>query len=142
MAVGLASATIHTGNGGIVMSDKQTQPARSKEESSSLQVVQAQVDAYNRRDIDAFLNTYAPEVNIYNFPDERRSSGLASMRQIYAKLFEKAPQLHASITNRITHGNYVIDQEVVTGFPGVKELTAVAIYEVKDGKIVNVWFLR
>jgi hypothetical protein len=124
------------------MSDKQTQSARSKEESSPLQVVQAQVDAYNRGDIDAFLNTYAPEVNLYNFPDELRSSGLASMREIYAKLFEKAPQLHASITNRITQGNYVIDQEVVTGFPGAKELTAVAIYEVKDGKIVNVWFLR
>jgi hypothetical protein len=81
------------------MSDKQTQPARS-EESSPLQVVQAQVDAYNRGDIDAFLNTYAPEVNLYNFPDELLSSGLASMRENYAKLFEKAPQLHASITNR------------------------------------------
>jgi hypothetical protein len=31
------------------MCDKQTQPARSKEESSPLQVVQTQVDAYNRR---------------------------------------------------------------------------------------------
>jgi hypothetical protein len=76
------------------------------------------------------------------FPDKLRSSGLASMREIYAKLFEKSPQLHALITNRITQGNYVIDQEVVTGSPGAKELTVVAIYEVKDGKIVNVWFLR
>jgi uncharacterized protein (TIGR02246 family) len=128
-------------NGGIVMSDKQTQPARSKEESSPLQVVQAQVDAYNRGDIDAFLNTYAPDANLYNFPDKLFSSGLASMRERYAKLFEKAPQLHASITNRITQGNYVIAQEVVTGSPGAKEFTAVAIYEVKDGQIVNVWFL-
>jgi predicted SnoaL-like aldol condensation-catalyzing enzyme len=55
-------------------------------------------------------------------------------------LFEKASQLHASITNRITQGNYVIAQEVVTGSPGAKEFTAVAIYEVKDGQIVNVWF--
>jgi hypothetical protein len=76
------------------------------------------------------------------FPDKLLSSGLASMRENYAKLFEKAPELHASITNRITQGNYVIDQEVVTGSPGTKELTVVAIYEVKDGKIVNVWFLR
>jgi hypothetical protein len=124
------------------MCDKQTQPARSKEESSPLQVVQAQVDAYNRGDIDAFLNTYAPDANLYNFPDELLSSGLASMRERYAKLFEKAPQLHASITNLVTQGNYVIAQEVVTGNPGAKELTAVLIYEVKDGKIVNVWFLR
>jgi hypothetical protein len=129
-------------SGGIAMSDKQTQPARSKEESSPLQVVQAQVDAYNRGDIDAFLNTHAPEANLYNFPDELLSSGLASMRERYAELFEKAPELHASITNRITQGNYVIDQEVVTGIPGAKELTAVLIYEVKDGKIVNVWFLQ
>jgi hypothetical protein len=128
-------------SGGIAMCDRQTQPARSEGESSPLQVVQAQVDAYNRGDIDAFLNTYAPDANLYNFPDELFSSGLASMREGYAKLFEKAPHLHASITNRITQGNYVIDQEVVTGIPGTKELTAVAIYEVKDGKIVNVWFL-
>jgi hypothetical protein len=129
-------------DGGIVMGDKKTQPSRSKEESSPLQVVQAQVDAYNHVDIDAFLNTYAPEVNLYNFPDELLSSGLASMRENYAKLFEKAPQLHASITNRITQGNYVIDQEFVTGISGAKELAAVAIYEMKDGKIVNVLFLQ
>jgi hypothetical protein len=127
-------------DGGIAMSDRQTHVVRS-EESNPLQVVQAQVDAYNRRDIDAFLNTYAPEVNLYNFPDELLFSGLESMHEGYAKLFEKAPQLHASITNRVTQGNYVIDQEVVTGIPGAKEHTAVAIYEVKDGKIVKVWFL-
>jgi hypothetical protein len=90
----------------------------------------------------AVIDAFAPEVNLYNFPDKLLSSGLASMRENYAKLFEKAPQLHASITNRITYGNYVIDQEVLTGIPGTNELTAVAIYEVKDGKIVNVWFLR
>lgn len=44
------------------------------------QVVQIQLDAYNRRDIDAFLDTYADDVKMYNFPDKLTTSGKAEMK--------------------------------------------------------------
>ena len=42
---------------------------------------------------------------------------------------------------RIVLGRFVIDQERATGLPGGRMLDAVAIYEVIDGKIANVWFI-
>jgi len=35
----------------------------------------------------------------------------------------------------------VIDHEEVTGMPDGRTVRAVAIYEVRDGKIRNVWFI-
>jgi len=43
--------------------------------------------------------------------------------------------------NRIVQGDTVIDRERVTGF-GDKPLEATAIYKVKDGKIVKVYFIQ
>lgn len=106
------------------------------------QVVQAQVEAYNRRDLEGFLATYAPDARLYTHPDQLRRSGVDQMRQAYGRLFASSPQLHARITQRIVQGNYVIDHEHVTGLPNGAENSAVAIYEVRNGKIQNVWFIR
>jgi hypothetical protein len=106
------------------------------------QVVQIQLEAYNRRDVDAFLNTYASDAKLYDHPDKLWASGLEQMRQAYSRLFKEAPNLKAKVANRIVQGEFVIDQEIVTGLPDNQEITAVAIYQVKGGKITNVWFVR
>lgn len=110
--------------------------------SNAEQVVQAQLDAYNRRDIDAFMATYAPDLKLYAHPDRLTASGQEQVREQYARLFANTPGLHAEVANRIVQGSFVIDQEVVTGLPGGGEIRAVAIYEVRDGLIQNVWFVR
>src|SRR3954470_20889263 len=51
------------------------------------QVVQEQVEAYNRHDIEAFLKTYSAEIKVFDFPDTLRFSGLEAMRERYGKLF-------------------------------------------------------
>ena len=110
------------------------------EASEAERVVQEQVEAYNRRDLDGFLATYSPQVKLYDFPDELRTTGLDAMRERYGAFFERTPDLHAEITRRIVQGDYVIDHERVTA--GGREMTAVAIYQVEGGKITNVWFVR
>ena len=104
-------------------------------------VVQAQLEAYNARDIDAFLATYADDVKLFELPEKLLSEGTAAMREQYGKLF-KDERLHATIVNRIVMGNTVVDHERVRlTFPqGPGTVEAVAIYEVRDGKITNVWF--
>ncbi len=104
-------------------------------------VVQAQLEAYNARDIDAFIATYADDVKLFELPDKLLSEGTATMRERYGKLF-KDERLHATIVNRIALGNTVIDHERVRlTFPqGPGTVEAVAIYEVSDGKITKVWF--
>jgi imidazolonepropionase-like amidohydrolase len=104
-------------------------------------IVQRQLNAYNARDIDAFLATYHPQVRIYGFPDKLELQGHAAMRREYERLFTGSPALHAQVPRRIVAGNHVIDEEVVTGLPGGGTIRATAIYEVVDGLISRVWFI-
>jgi hypothetical protein len=103
-------------------------------------VVQEQVEAYNRHDLEAFLKTYSPEIKLYAFPDKELSSGLEAMRESYGKLFKRDPDLKVKIAKRIVQGDCVIDHEEVSG--GGRPFTVATIYRVKDGKITAIWFLR
>jgi hypothetical protein len=107
-------------------------------------LVQQQVNAYNARDIDAFMNCFSADCKIYDFSTgELLMEGETAMRARYGKMFKELPTLHCTIENRITIGNRVIDREIVTGIkPNGDLVHAVAIYEVHAGKIVKCWFLR
>jgi imidazolonepropionase-like amidohydrolase len=105
-------------------------------------VVQRQVEAYNARDIEAFLSFYADDVVIRGLPSGEVAWGnKESMRPRYAKRFAENPELLCTITQRIVHGDWVVDHELVTGVKGRPRVRAVASYEVKNGLIQNVWFL-
>ncbi|QIE60736.1 amidohydrolase family protein [Rasiella rasia] len=104
------------------------------------QIVQRQVNAYNARDIDAFMDTYADDVKIYNFPEVLSMDGKVQMREQFAKMFEEVPNLYCEIKNRITLNNKVIDREYVRF--GDNYSSVIAIYEVNEGKISKVTFLR
>jgi hypothetical protein len=108
--------------------------------SGAEKVVQEQVDAYNRHDLEAFLKTYSAEIKLYEFPDKELSSGLEAMRETYGKLFRREPDRKVKIAKRIVQGDCVIDHEELSG--GGRQFTAVAIYRVKDGKITAAWFLK
>lgn len=103
-------------------------------------IVQEQLDAYNAKDIDAFMDTYSDGVKLYMHPDKLLSEGKKPMTAQYRTLFENTPDLHCAIKNRIVIGNKVIDEESVTA-NGVTE-SAVAIYEVENGKISKVTFIQ
>ena len=103
-------------------------------------LAQEQLDGYNKRDIEAFLKPYAKNVKVYTYPDELNYEGIEEMRKIYAPMFEKTKDLHCKITSRIVKGNVVIDEELVTA--NGNTFKAVAIYEITNGKISSVRFVR
>lgn len=103
-------------------------------------VVQRQLEAYNAHDVDAFLATYSPEVELFALGGERQSQGLDAMRARYGQLFQDVPKLHCEVTRRIVQGNIVIDHEHLTGLPNGGSFDAIAIYEVRRGRIRRVWF--
>jgi imidazolonepropionase-like amidohydrolase len=104
-------------------------------------LAQIQLNAYNSRDLESFLSVYSKDVEIYKFPDSLRFKGHDEMKTAYTDLFNKAPELHCKLINRISKDRFVIDRELVTGIPGRENLNAVAIYEIIDGLIQKVWFL-
>ena len=66
------------------------------------------------------------------------------MREQYGKLFAGSPGLHLAIANRMTTGEFVVDEEHVSGMhvgdlPA--EMTGLSIYRVADGKIARLMLL-
>ena len=105
-------------------------------------VVQRQVDAYNTRDIDAFLSFYAEDVELMRHPSgEVFAHGRDAMRETYTTMFEASPELNCIVMNRTISGGYVVDHEFVSGMRGGPPVRAVAIYEVAGELIQRVWFL-
>mgnify|MGYP003625474234 FL=1 len=103
-------------------------------------IVQKQLDAYNFRDINAFLSFYAENVKIYNLSGRLRTDGIEKMRLSYSDYFESTVDLNCVVKNRIVIGNKVIDKEYITA--NGDTFSAVAIYEVANGKIAKVTFIN
>lgn len=103
-------------------------------------LAQQQLNAYNQRNIEAFLEPYAEDVKVYTFPNQLMYEGKEMMRQGYSSMFENTPNLHCELVNRIVRGNVVIDEERVQF--GDQIIEAVAIYHIEDNKIKEVYFIR
>lgn len=114
----------------------------SPDTTEAERVVQAQLEAYNRHDVEAFAATYATDVRGYAYPDRPLFTGIDSLRAQYARFFASAPQVRATVTQRMVQGAHVIDHEEVTGLPDGRTLRAIAIYEVRQGRIASVRFIQ
>lgn len=102
------------------------------------QVVAAQLDAYNRKDLDALLACYAADACMYVYPAALVASGHAALRERMALRFAE-PDLHAELRQRVVLGEVVIDDEIVTrNFPeGRGHMCMTMIYRVVAGRIVD-----
>jgi hypothetical protein len=106
------------------------------------EAAQAQLDAYNARDIDAFVAVYSENVKIFSHPNQLRFEGRAELRRRYGPYFENTPDLHANVSKRMVLGDTVIDDEA--GIANGKKWHAIAIFHVviETGEIDKVWFIQ
>jgi len=116
--------------------------AQETVEQAAEKLAQEQLEAYNKRDIDAFVAPYAENVKVYKFPDELMYEGRTAMYDLYGRMFARTPDLHCKLVNRIVMGNTVIDQEEVTISKKDPPMNAIAIYKIIDGKIAEVYFIQ
>jgi hypothetical protein len=109
--------------------------------NSPLAVVQRQLDAYNNKDIDALMASYATDAEQFTLHGELLASGHAQMRDRYLSRFVE-PDLHAKLISRMVVGNMVTDVELITrNFPeGKGTIEMLCIYEVVDGQIQRASF--
>jgi putative hydrolase of HD superfamily len=106
------------------------------ENTSPLAIVQAQLDAFNAKDIDALMRAYAPDAEQFSLHGERLATGHEEIRPRYVARFAE-PDLHARLLSRTVMGKFVTDLELITrNFPeGVGTLEMLCIYEVEEGRI-------
>jgi putative hydrolase of HD superfamily len=108
---------------------------------SPLGTVQAQLDAYNAKDLDALLETYAADAEQYTLSGELLAKGRDQLRERFQLRFHE-PDLHAQLVSRTVMGNFVVDAELITrNFPeGLGVIELLCVYEVKDGRICRAQF--
>ncbi len=105
-------------------------------------VVDRQIDAYNARDLPAFLGWYSDDIKLTGWPGGKViARGRDDMRRIYGRMFARSPKLNCRVVHRITQGEVVIDHELVSGIGGKPYVRAIAVYRVRGDKIVQVMFM-
>jgi hypothetical protein len=117
-----------------------TKPPNHAAPDDPAAVVQRQLEAFNVRDIDALLATYAEDAQLFEHPSKLLASGAAAFRERYAARFQE-PDLHAKLLSRIVLGHIVVDhEEIRRTFPeGAGTVELMMIYEVQKGRIARAW---
>ncbi|MCX7207106.1 MAG: nuclear transport factor 2 family protein [Proteobacteria bacterium] len=108
---------------------------------SPADVIQRQLDAYNAKDVDAWLATYAVDAQQFALHGELLASGHAAIRSRILIRFAE-PDLHAELLQRTVMGPIVVDYERITrNFPeGKGTVEMLCVYEVADGLIQKATF--
>ncbi len=119
--------------------EKTDQVSSEEARRSPLEVVNLRMQAYNEHDLERFLSTYSEDVEIFTYPDKSLGKGKKRLRNLFEDLFkEGSPQV--DIHHQITKDGYVVNHETVVS--GGKETEYVSIYEVRQGLIRSVRFVR
>lgn len=105
-------------------------------------IVQAQLDAYNAQDIEAFMATYASDCRICDLNGAVTQNGHGEIRARYEAMFAQYPENRARLVNRMALGDVVIDHEDVVRGPSGPRLEAIAVYTLKNGFIARVDFIK
>jgi len=104
-------------------------------------VVQAQLDAYNAKDIERLLDTYASDAVQFTLHGECLARGRREMRARFVARFAE-PDLHARLVSRSVVGQVVVDVEVITRnfSEGVGTVEMLCVYAVDAGLIARASF--
>jgi uncharacterized protein (TIGR02246 family) len=108
---------------------------------SPVDVVAAQLEAYNAQDLDAFCACFAEDCVIADLNGAVTQAGRPAVRERYAQLFARYPGNRARLINRIAVGEVVIDHEDIARSPE-ERFSAAAIYTIRNGRIARVDFVR
>lgn len=110
-------------------------------DETPVHLIDRQVEAYNAGDIDAFMATYHPDIEIALLPNAPHLVGHAMVQALYLQRFSPIPRPKASILNRIIVDNFITDHERIENFEG-GVIEALVTYQVEDGLIRRVWMKR
>jgi hypothetical protein len=110
----------------------------------SEELVLRQIDAYNARDVNAFLALYSTDAEIIRLPDrEAYLRGHEQMRARYGKMFADSPELICKVDSSWATDSFVALREKVSGMNGRKgEVDCLAIYQVENGLIRRLWLAQ
>ncbi|OYX48656.1 MAG: hypothetical protein B7Y90_09485 [Alphaproteobacteria bacterium 32-64-14] len=106
-------------------------------------IANAQLVAYNARDLAAFMALFADDAWLEDLPaGQRHATGRPAITEIYRARFGDNPSLHCVVHSTMDLGDFAIDHETVTGLSDGGQIDCIAMYEVRGGLIQSVRFIR
>lgn len=109
------------------------------------ELAKAEVNAYNARNIDAFVARYAPTAEIYDLanPTTPIAVGHDQIRRTWGALFDQFPDLHCEVTSRTIIGNRCVAIESITGVgPQPEQGVGIYYFNLETGLIEKVYFMN
>lgn len=106
---------------------------------TSIEIVNKRMEFHNEHNFSEFIKLYAPDVEIYTYPNDLLATGIDNITSIFKPKFSNK-SIKVEIINQMFNGNYVINHEIVTE-NGI-QTKYISIYEVKNGLIKSVRFVR
>ena len=104
-----------------------------------LEIVNKRMGFYNQHNFEEFIKLYADDVKIYTYPDKLLGTGTENITSIFKPKFA-TKSIQVKIVSQMNNGSHVINHEIVTE-DGI-ETKYVSIYEIRDGLITSVRFVR
>jgi len=101
-----------------------------------MSVIDRVLESLNAQDVDRFVSCYTDDATIENGYDEVFVRGHYELRARYGAMFEAMPGVQVEALSRIEAGEFVVQEEVVTGRAPEPE-RHVAVYLVRDGLIAR-----
>ena len=116
----------------------------SEQQSSSVEVAKAILDAFNAHDLDAIMGFFADDcsLDMPRGPDEwgQRFFGKTAVREGLAGRLKGLPDVHYGEDRHWGSGNMVVSEWLLTGTqPGGEKVKVRGCdhYEFRDGKVVR-----
>ena len=103
--------------------------------------VDEHVRAYNHRDLEHFTACYSCDCVIEDALGAVVARGQEQLRARFKPVFDASPNLHCEIVHRVRVGEYVVDEERITGRVGGDQ-HGVVVSHVSDGVIDHQRFIR
>ena len=113
---------------------------------SAEQVVRDYAATWNSGDRDGFFATQQADIHKYlrdsvTAEFKLTTSGLESVKQKYLPLFAKASRVTVQIVSLTTLGEIVVTRDRVTNEAENYAANEMTMYQVRDSKIINIWYL-
>jgi hypothetical protein len=109
---------------------------------TGVDLVQAQLEAYNAQDLDAYCAFFAADIVVADLNGAVTTQGIEAYRTRYAGTFKQFPENKVELLNRMVCGGTIIDHEKVVRSPGGESFEVIAIYTLAGGKIARVDFAK
>ncbi|MCW3173261.1 nuclear transport factor 2 family protein [Shewanella subflava] len=118
----------------------------SAQELATISLIDKQLEAYNARDIEAFVATYHDDIEVYTLTGGLQYQGKPTLKAKYGAKFAGLKYLHATSLTRIVQGQYLVDHELAESASEDentidRSVKVIAAYEVEQGLIRRVTFM-